>query len=95
MEVSNHKIVISYHDSKTLQLVEYSLMNPSNYRKILLKDILKHYPNIISNHSIQISKDGCSLAALFSVSPDKPESLYNFSPVTTKAINTPLEYDIT
>ena len=90
MEVSNHKIVVSYHDSKVLQLIEYSLLNPTNYKQIILKDILKYYPYINYNHSIHISKDGCSLAALFSVSPDKPESIYNSSPVTTKAINTPL-----
>lgn len=88
--MSNHKIVISYHDSKVLQLVEYSLMNPKNYSKIIIKDILNSFPHIQYNYSIKISKDGCSLAALYSIYPDRPDSLYNSTPVTTKALNTPI-----
>ena len=72
MQISNHKIVISYCDSKALQLVEYSTLNPNNYRQIVIKNILNSYPHIKSTHSIRISKDGCSLAALFLINSDKP-----------------------
>jgi len=87
LQVTGNKIVIAYQESKVLLLLQYSVLNPSSHKRVIMRKILNNRPNLQSIHSIRISRDGCSLSALFSVNPDKLESLATkMQPQTSRAI---------
>jgi hypothetical protein len=69
MELAGCRVVITYEESCVLQLLQFSLFNPQQHKQVVLSDIFDQLPFVRACHSVRISKDGCSLAALFLLDP--------------------------